>query len=208
MREPRCALGVATMVSASKWGLVATSAKHPIQKTQVAKASTTRQEKAAFTQDCGMREPRCALGVATMVSASKWGLVATSTKHPIQKTQVAKASTTRQEKAAFTQDCGMQPTGASSLLARPAAVTACSAAGTACSEKMKAASELDHLFSLKSEGFLHGIILDLFCGSGRIGAAAESLGFPSLSLDINEGWDLTDESILSKLESYIARGCV
>ena len=51
-----------------------------------------------------------------------------------------------------------------------------------------------------------GILLDLFCGVGRVAASAEKLGFPALGLDINGGWDLTDDCILHVLLMAIASG--
>ena len=52
------------------------------------------------------------------------------------------------------------------------------------------------------------IILDLFSGSGRIGQCAEAMGFGSLSLDILQGWDLTDVGMKEELILRIRRGDV
>lgn len=53
-----------------------------------------------------------------------------------------------------------------------------------------------------------GILLDLFCGVGRVAASAEKLGFPALGLDINGGWDLTDDCILHVPLMAIASGLI
>lgn len=54
----------------------------------------------------------------------------------------------------------------------------------------------------------HEILLDLFSGTGRVGASSSQLNVPSLSLDILGGWDLTDKSIKNELVLRIQQGHV
>ena len=75
-------------------------------------------------------------------------------------------------------------------------------AGTA-NTKMKTADDLEALMLSKYKPGCSGVLLDLFCGSGGVGRCAEEKGCPSLSLDILDGWDLTEEALVSKLERWI-----
>lgn len=52
------------------------------------------------------------------------------------------------------------------------------------------------------------VFLDLFSGSGIVGQKARSLGMAALSLDIAEGWDLTEDSLVKEIEATIFEGLV
>ena len=72
--------------------------------------------------------------------------------------------------------------------------------------EMKTFEDLRAAFA--AQGQKGGIVLDLFSGSGIIGEQARLMGLPSLSLDIMEGWDLTDPALKTELLTQIKSGSV
>ena len=75
--------------------------------------------------------------------------------------------------------------------------------------RMRTLMELREVFNSKlQQSTSHEILLDLFSGTGRVGASSSQLNVPSLSLDILGGWDLTDKSIKNELVLRIQQGHV
>lgn len=67
-------------------------------------------------------------------------------------------------------------------------------------------AELDEKLRQSRQSHQSGVFLDLFCGTGRVGAAAASLGVISHSLDIVRGYDLTDPDLSSVICQFILDG--
>lgn len=52
------------------------------------------------------------------------------------------------------------------------------------------------------------LFLDLFAGTGIVGQKVRALGMAAVSLDICDGWDLTEDSLLKEIEATIFEGKV
>lgn len=88
------------------------------------------------------------------------------------------------------------------------APTATTATAAVTAMRRRTVDDLEALVESKSGGGSTQVLLDLFCGTGGVGRAAEANGCPSISLDLMNGFDLTEDAMVSRLEHYISAGRV